>query len=125
VVVSLDGTGFTRLTDSPWEDNDPEWSPDGTKIAFKSTRLTQEHAREEIFVMNADGSQVQRLTLLRAGSRTTIPVGARIAKKSPSAGSKVSGDGPTSPTWIFSSSTGGSSCPGIFTRWIYPGRLKL
>ena len=62
VVVSLDGTGFTRLTDSPWEDNDPEWSPDGTKIAFKSTRLTQEHAREEIFVMNADGSQIQRLT---------------------------------------------------------------
>jgi len=62
VVISLDGTGFTRLTDSPWEDNDPEWSPDGTKIAFKSTRLTQEHAREEIFVMNADGSQVQRLT---------------------------------------------------------------
>ena len=62
VVVSLDGTGFTRLTDSPWEDNDPEWSPDGTKIAFKSTRLTREHAREEIFVMNVDGSQVQRLT---------------------------------------------------------------
>jgi dipeptidyl aminopeptidase/acylaminoacyl peptidase len=62
VVVSLDGTVFTRLTDSPWEDNDPEWSPDGMKIAFKSTRLTQEHAREEIFVMNADGSQVQRLT---------------------------------------------------------------
>jgi Tol biopolymer transport system component len=61
-VLSIDGTGFTRLTDSPWEDNDPEWSPDGTKIAFKSTRLTQEHAREEIFVMNADGSQVQRLT---------------------------------------------------------------
>ena len=62
VVLSINGTGFTRLTDSPWEDNDPEWSPDGTKIAFKSTRLTQEHAREEIFVMNADGSQVQRLT---------------------------------------------------------------
>ena len=62
VVLALDGTGFTRLTNSPWEDNDPEWSPDGTKIAFKSTRLTQEHAREEIFVMNVDGSQVQRLT---------------------------------------------------------------
>jgi len=62
VVVSLDGSGSTHLTDSLWEDNDPEWSADGTKIAFKSTRLTQEHAREEIFVMNADGSQVQRLT---------------------------------------------------------------
>ena len=66
VVVSLDGSSFTRLTDTPWEDNDPEWSPDGTKIAFKSTRLTQEHAREEIFVMNADGSQVQRLTTTSA-----------------------------------------------------------
>jgi len=61
-VMNADGTGLTQLTGSPWEDNDPEWSPDGTKIVFKSTRGTQMSAREEIYVMNSDGSGVTRLT---------------------------------------------------------------
>ena len=63
-VMNADGTGEpTRLTNSPdIEDNDPEWSPDGTKIVFKSTQHTQQDAREEIYVMNTDGSNVQRLT---------------------------------------------------------------
>jgi Tol biopolymer transport system component len=62
-VMNVDGTGvLTQLTDTPWEDNDPEWSPDGTKIVFKSTRDTKTSAREEIYVMNSDGSGVNRLT---------------------------------------------------------------
>ncbi|MBS1249167.1 MAG: hypothetical protein MAG431_00740 [Chloroflexi bacterium] len=62
IMRSGDGGGLTRLTDSPWEDNDPEWSPDGTKIAFKSTRYTEQAGREEIYVMNQDGSNPRRLT---------------------------------------------------------------
>lgn len=57
-----DGEGLSRLTDSPWEDNDPEWSPDGSMIAFKSTRRTRQRGREEIFVVNSDGADPQRLT---------------------------------------------------------------
>ncbi|MCD4706965.1 MAG: hypothetical protein K8S62_04425 [Candidatus Sabulitectum sp.] len=60
--MRTDGSQVTRLTDSPWEDNDAEWSPDGAHIAFKSNRLTQIAAREEIFVMNSDGSNQTRLT---------------------------------------------------------------
>ncbi len=60
--MRTDGSNVIRLTDSPWEDNDAEWSPDGASIAFKSNRITQIAAREEIFVMDADGADQRRLT---------------------------------------------------------------
>jgi Tol biopolymer transport system component len=40
------------------EDALPAWSPDGTCIAFSSNR----DGNREIYVMNADGSGVARLT---------------------------------------------------------------
>ena len=61
-VINIDGKGLTQLTNSSWEDNDPEWSPDGTKIVFKSTRKTKQSARVEIYIMDTDGTNVQRLT---------------------------------------------------------------
>lgn len=60
--MNTDGSEFTQLTNTPWEDNDPEWSPDGYKIVYKSTRNTKHGGREEIFVMNRDGSDPYRLT---------------------------------------------------------------
>jgi TolB protein len=40
-------------------DSNPRWSPDGKRIAFKSTRV---NGQFDIFVMNADGSNVARIT---------------------------------------------------------------
>lgn len=57
-------SGGTRLTTNPGPDNNPVWSPDGTKIFFK-TRPDVGSGRYSsecyIAVMNVDGSGVTRL----------------------------------------------------------------
>ena len=47
-----------RLTDSPKHDRHPRWSPDGRSIAFESNR----DGKFQLYVMNADGSGVTRIT---------------------------------------------------------------
>jgi TolB protein len=56
--INADGTDLTRLTRSPWPEFDPAWSPDGTRIAYRS----EPHDYPELWVMNADGSGQHRLT---------------------------------------------------------------
>jgi Ca2+-binding RTX toxin-like protein len=41
-------------------DNDPAWSPDGTRIAFDGSR--DDPGNQDVYVMNADGTGVRRLT---------------------------------------------------------------
>jgi TolB protein len=55
-VFDFGDSELTRLTDTSgvW-DSEPVWSPDGTRIAF--TRIyPEQNDREEIWIMNADGS---------------------------------------------------------------------
>jgi WD40-like Beta Propeller Repeat len=88
-VSNVDGTGQVRLTNGPGsegmyqEDVDddvqslPSWSPDGTKIAFASTRddpnpATCSPCRSEIYVVKPDGTGLQRLT--NTGGQNVKPV---------------------------------------------------
>ena len=52
------GSDMKQLTTGEAEDDSPAWSPDGRKIAFVSVR----GGVSQIFVMNADGTDVRQVT---------------------------------------------------------------
>ena len=69
-VVDIETLVYTRLTNDIFDESNPRWSPDGSKIVFASDKLDipYEHSIGEmngfydIFIMDADGSDIQRLT---------------------------------------------------------------
>ena len=58
-VMDAGGGYQVNLTNHPTYDGHPDWSPDGTKIAFASNR---DGGPSQIHVMDADGKNVSRLT---------------------------------------------------------------
>ncbi len=58
--MNPDSSDIQQLTSNEVDDSEPIWSPDLTKIAFLSARDGNEH--EEVYVMNADGTNPIRLT---------------------------------------------------------------
>ncbi|HEX9641436.1 MAG TPA: hypothetical protein VGB13_08990 [Candidatus Krumholzibacteria bacterium] len=76
-VMNADGSGTRKLTHNAGYNAEPAWSPDGRRIAFKSSR----DGNSEIYVMNADGSGKRNLTrnAARDGSPSWSPDGRRIA----------------------------------------------
>jgi Tol biopolymer transport system component len=62
--VGIDGTGLERLTKWKLYASDPDWSPNGKKIAFDSGDFPAERptAGSNIHVMRADGSGRKKLT---------------------------------------------------------------
>jgi Tol biopolymer transport system component len=74
-VMNPDGSAQTRLTSGQVDDRNPDWSPDGRRIAFNRDG--------DVYVMNADGSGLMRLTSFGAGCSSCAPSwspdGSRIA----------------------------------------------
>lgn len=60
-IMDGDGSNQTRLTDSPAREEFPIFSPDGSKIIFSSTRDSDKN-QMDAYMMNPDGTGVQRLT---------------------------------------------------------------
>lgn len=75
-VMDADGGNQQRLTRYPGLDNYADWHPDGSQIAFTSTR----NGTFNIFVIDADGSNVRQITDLDFASRPKwSPEGKRVA----------------------------------------------
>jgi uncharacterized repeat protein (TIGR02543 family) len=64
-MMNADGTGQTNITNTPnFQEYDPELSPDGTRVAFMSNRVTEtnQDGNYEIFSIALDGSDLVQVT---------------------------------------------------------------
>lgn len=61
------GALVKNLTNSPWDEVTPSWSPDGSSIAFVSNRA----GNPQVHVIGADGAGERRVTM--AGAYNTSP----------------------------------------------------
>lgn len=77
-VMTVNGGDPIRLTHRAARDEHPDWSPNGTKIAYQSIRP---YLDWEIIVMNADGSNPQTLSNNRGSDTQPVwsPDGRHIA----------------------------------------------
>jgi WD40-like Beta Propeller Repeat len=105
-VMNADGTGARRITDGGPDidgtDLGPAWSPDGSRIAFAREGRPAKAAtgNTDIYVVNADGTDVVRLTddPMMEYAPTWSPDGSRIAFE---AYDLASGGNPPSPLRLY------------------------
>ena len=64
-LVSTNGGNAQQFITSDKNDDNPRWSPDGSKIAFTSTR----EGAPQIFIANADGSNARKVSDVPEGDR--------------------------------------------------------
>ena len=78
-LIRPDGSGQRQLTDDPYRDRVPHWSPDGKLISFASNRTGD----YQIWTIQPDGSNLRQLTFEARGvmvrDHAWSPDGARLA----------------------------------------------
>jgi uncharacterized repeat protein (TIGR01451 family) len=111
--VNADGTNLVNVSNMSGGDSDPDWSPDGSKIAW-----VHYAGNAEIYVASADGSNMQQLTSNDADDSEPkwSPDGTKIAFRSERDGHpevyvmNADGSGQTRLTNI-------ASCQGYAPQW--------
>ena len=71
-LVDVDGGESKQLTDGDWDDKDPTWSPDGTHIAFASSRAEDRWQLPcpDIYVLSIENEQAGELRCFTDGMRS-------------------------------------------------------
>jgi TolB protein len=82
--VGADGRGVHRVT--PWKlrgGDGPDWSPDGSRILFRSNEDVGDFAKSQLYTIQPDGSGLIQLTHVGGGTKllsaSFSPDGTRIA----------------------------------------------
>jgi TolB protein len=84
-LMAADGADPVNLTGDPTLHNwSPAWSPDGTRIAFASTR---DGGTPNVWTMAADGTDVRRVTTSHGEYPDWSPDGDRVVYAAPPSGS--------------------------------------
>jgi Tol biopolymer transport system component len=72
-VMNPAGRGLTNITAGPWRyDTGPTWSPDGKKIAFFGRIQPQGQSQVDVYVVDATGGVVTKLTTRPASDGETL-----------------------------------------------------
>lgn len=108
-VSNAAGTIVQYLSNTPdFAEIDPDWSPDGSKIAFSSDRTGE----GEIYVINADGTGEQRLTFTTPTPVPAVPTSERNPVWSPD-GSRIAfrsaRDGGNLDIWVMNANGSGQT----------------
>src|SRR5690606_38966544 len=81
--VDAGGGEPKQITDGDWDDTQPAWSPDGTRIAFISARHEERDfdTHSDVFVVDAGGGDARKLTRTNGGcsAPSWSPDGTKVA----------------------------------------------
>jgi hypothetical protein len=72
-VTNIDGSGVKRLTEGPEWNDQPAWSPDGSRIAFRKWALEAENGQSDIWLIDPDGANAVNLTTDLPTTNQTSP----------------------------------------------------
>ncbi len=115
--VAVDGGEAVQLTDGPWDDTQPAWSPDGSRIAFVSRRTDDREWTNvsDIYTVPAGGGEPTKLTgsVGPFGTPVWSPDGTRVAFVGHDMPAPT---GPTTNDMLWIAPADGSAPPTCLTR---------
>ena len=108
-LVGADGADLRQITDGPNDDSEPWWSPDGTRLSFRSDRDAK--GRHQVYLLDAGlPAEARQLTTLPGvvewhrwsanGARMLVGLAGTSAEQADALGSGTLGGEQDVPAWV-------------------------